>query len=159
MRILARDDHGAEISAEHLGQRKPSSIQIRQDPGPGNALGRVKIVFPNRHSVDPHYTPSRQFFARETRAFSHGCIRVAHAFALAAFLLDEPDDRWTVERATEMAATNKTVVLKLRNPVKIAVSYRTAGVDLDGQLNFRRDIYGRDARMERASFPTRAGIH
>jgi murein L,D-transpeptidase YcbB/YkuD len=151
MRILDSNGHELPPSALHTDQRL-SGIQIRQDPGPWNALGRIKFVFPNRYGVYLHDTPSRSLFSREQRALSHGCIRVDEAHSLARSLLDEPDDRWTAERINELVEAKKTITVRLRQPVRINVSYRTAWVDADGILNFRPDIYGRDARMKDVLF-------
>lgn len=116
---------------------------FRQLPGPTNALGHIKFMFPNPFNVYLHDTPSRSLFAREERLFSHGCIRVEQPLALAALLLDglSADD---VERAI---ATGETRIIDLPQPVPVLVLYWTAATDLHGEVHFYRDIYGRDAAL------------
>lgn len=125
-----------------------SGGRLRQRPGPGNALGRVKFMFPNRFNVYLHDTPARELFDRTSRSFSHGCIRLEKPLELARLLLD--DQEWTreeIEQATGRR-TPKTVQLDRRVPVHIL--YWTAWVDEGGTLQFRRDIYDRDRAVTRA---------
>ena len=125
-----------------------SGGRLRQRPGPGNALGRVKFMFPNRFNVYLHDTPARELFDRTSRSFSHGCIRLEKPLELARFLLD--GQGWTreeIEQATDRS-TPKTVPLERRVPVHIL--YWTAWVDEGGTLQFRRDIYDRDRAVTRA---------
>jgi len=119
---------------------------LRQEPGPDNALGRVKFMFPNEYSVYLHDTPSRSLFEKSDRAFSSGCIRVENPLELAALLLDRQPgwDRAAIDAAIAKGDT-RTVTLK--NKVPVLLSYWTAWVDRDGALQFRRDLYGRDARV------------
>lgn len=119
--------------------------RLRQSPGPQNALGRIKFMFPNRHAVYLHDTPSRDLFRRADRAFSSGCIRVEQPEALAELLLDDP--RWD-RRAIDAAIARgdeRTVVLA--RPVPVHLQYMTAWVDADGLVHLRRDLYNRDARV------------
>jgi len=118
--------------------------QLRQDPGPDNSLGRVKFVFPNAYSVYLHDTPHRELFEKDARAFSSGCIRVQNPLELAALLLEDQSgwDRAAIDRAVE-AGTTRTVTLAQKIPVLLA--YWTAWVDLEGHLQLRGDVYGRDA--------------
>jgi murein L,D-transpeptidase YcbB/YkuD len=120
--------------------------EIRQRPGPHNALGLVKFSFPNRFGIFMHDTPSRGLFAREQRAFSHGCIRLAEPQALAAYLL-RSDTTWTAARMRAAMARPVEQVVPLRTPVPVFLVYFTAWVDGDGRLNFRDDVYGHDARL------------
>lgn len=115
---------------------------IRQKPGPNNALGRVKFLFPNSYNIYLHDTPARSLFQSTTRAFSHGCIRIEKPEAMAEFLLT--DEGWTATEVAEAMnlSAEKTVTLKKKVPVYIV--YFTAWVDEDGLLNFRDDIYGHD---------------
>ena len=132
---------------------------LRQDAGEDNALGRVKINFPNPFLVYLHDTPSRSLFDRPDRPFSSGCIRVERPLELAELLLADPAE-WNAAaiRAAVDAGTTRTVVLARKVPVLLI--YWTADEDPDGHLVFKRDVYKRDARLLRAldgpfSFGTR----
>jgi murein L,D-transpeptidase YcbB/YkuD len=117
---------------------------LRQRPGPTNALGRIKFMFPNPHAVFLHDTPSRELFQREVRLFSSGCIRVEHPFELADILLKD-DPRWTpdVVRATVDSGVTQTV--SLPHPIPVLVLYLTAVAFDDGRdFSFYGDVYGRD---------------
>jgi murein L,D-transpeptidase YcbB/YkuD len=116
--------------------------RLRQRPGPYNALGRVKFMFPNPHDVYLHDTPTRFHFHHTVRDFSSGCIRVEHPVELAAFLLRH-NAGWTDERvrAAMEGDTERTVVLRRRVPVHLL--YWTAWVER-GALHFRPDVYQRD---------------
>ncbi|NNM03550.1 MAG: L,D-transpeptidase family protein [Gemmatimonadetes bacterium] len=123
--------------------------RLRQDPGPSNALGDVKFMFPNPHNVYLHDTPSRELFARAERSFSSGCIRIEKPLDLAEYLLRE-DPSWTREgiRAAIERRVERTVTL--RSPIPVHIQYWTAWVDRDGVLNFRGDLYGRDTVVQGA---------
>jgi murein L,D-transpeptidase YcbB/YkuD len=116
--------------------------RLRQRPGPYNALGRVKFMFPNRHNVYLHDTPSRSLFGRSARTFSSGCIRVEYPVELATYLLRE-NGGWTEERVEEAMSgdTERSVVLRQKVPVHLL--YWTAWME-NGTLHFRNDIYERD---------------
>jgi murein L,D-transpeptidase YcbB/YkuD len=122
--------------------------QWRQKPGPGNALGRMKLVMPNPYNVYLHDTPSKSLFSRETRAFSHGCIRVGDAIGFAATLLEPGKNRQEVDAVVKRGAT-VTVDLPERLPVYVA--YFTAAPGSDGQVRFLPDIYGRDGQVRTTS--------
>jgi L,D-transpeptidase YcbB len=124
--------------------------RIRQDPGPWNALGVVKFVFPNSYNVYLHDTSTRGLFAERNRTFSHGCIRVSSPLKLAAFLLNQPGDPWSLERVQAIVAADQNKAVRLARPVPIHMLYRTAWVDRDGSAQFRPDIYKRDARIAQA---------
>ena len=121
---------------------------LRQRPGPANALGRVKFMFPNRHNVYLHDTPARSLFGRTERGFSSGCIRVERPVDLATYLLRD-NDGWTEARVrTAMSqTTEQTVVLRRKVPVHLL--YWTAWPE-DGSLHFRTDIYRRDEAVASA---------
>jgi murein L,D-transpeptidase YcbB/YkuD len=127
------------------------SLRLRQRPGPANALGRIKFMFPNRFNVYLHDTPDRADFQLREREASSGCIRVEHALQLAAALLENREgwDREAIGTAVESGRV-RTVVLD--PPVPIHLLYFTAWVDEDGAVQFRRDLYGRDARLSEALF-------
>jgi murein L,D-transpeptidase YcbB/YkuD len=122
--------------------------QLVQRPGPDNALGRVKFMFPNSYAVYLHDTPARELFAKSERAFSSGCIRVAKPFELVALLLDDQAgwDPAAIEQAVEKGETR---TLRLSKPVPVLLTYFTAWVDREGTLQLRRDIYGRDEIVRR----------
>lgn len=119
-----------------------------QRPGPNNALGAVKFVFPNEHSVYLHDTPSRALFSTAERAFSHGCIRVEDPLALATVLLSP--DGWDRARIDAAVASGKTATVHLEQPMPVLLLYSTANIDPDGTVHFYRDIYDRDARIAAA---------
>jgi murein L,D-transpeptidase YcbB/YkuD len=119
---------------------------IRQLPGPGNALGRVKFLFPNRYHIYLHDTPAKSLFKKETRAFSHGCIRLRQPFELAEYLLQN-DRKWTGAAIHKAMRRNKETWVRPDHPLPVFIVYFTAWVDSNGKLNFRDDIYGHDKRM------------
>ena len=125
--------------------------RIVQEPGPGNALGRVKFLFPNSYSIYLHDTPSKGAFARENRALSHGCVRLSDPTRLAAYLLRN-DTSWTTERIKTAMDRNNELGVPIRPRLPVVIGYFTAWVDEDGRLNFRDDIYGHDARLARELF-------
>ena len=117
--------------------------RLRQDPGAGNSLGRIKFNFPNRHAVYMHDTPKKAYFERTERAFSSGCIRVEKPLELAELLLDDPE-RWTQAQVQGAIGKGGTRTLMLRKPVPVLVLYWTADVDEHGQVRFTPDIYDKD---------------
>ena len=121
--------------------------QLRQRPGPNNALGRVKFMFPNSHNVYLHDSPAHNLFERNVRAFSHGCIRLSRPLDLAEQVLRVGGVQgWTKERINDVVASTKTTVVNLREPLPVHITYLTAWAD-DGVANFRQDIYGHDAKL------------
>lgn len=120
--------------------------QIEQLPGPKNSLGLVKLNVTNRYSVYLHDTPSRTLFARNERFLSHGCIRVQQIAPLASYAMTG-DITGGVERLMSEIATGQTVRLPIKAPLPLYVEYFTAYPSVDGVLQFRSDIYGRDARL------------
>ncbi len=137
-------DWGTMTGAE-LNRR----FRIRQDPGPLNALGDVKFIFPNRHNVYLHDTPSRELFSRTTRAFSSGCIRIEKPLELADYLL-AGDPRWSPERIRAAVAAGRETTVWLSEPVPVHLLYWTAFADDDGAVDFRPDLYGRDRAVRAA---------
>lgn len=123
--------------------------RLRQDPGPGNSLGRVKLLFPNPYHVYLHDTPARDLFECSIRTFSHGCVRLEHAVDLAAYVLRDTDD-WSEARLREAIEAGATTPVKVADPVPIYLVYLTAWVDADGTVHFRHDVYGRDAALLQA---------
>lgn len=125
---------------------------IRQRPGPANALGRVKFIFPNNYSIYFHDTPAKSLFNLKDRAFSHGCIRLSEPERLAVYLLRN-NPEWTESRIHNMMTHGgKNTWVKLKQKIPIYIVYFTAWVNKDGTLNFRDDIYGHDAKMKKMMF-------
>jgi murein L,D-transpeptidase YcbB/YkuD len=145
--LLTRDGKPVDPKTVNWKALKGFPYIVRQPPGPDNALGQIKFMFPNPHFVFLHDTNHREFFARTKRTFSSGCIRVRNPFDLAERLLAEQDD-WTRARIDEVVASGKTKRVILRRPVRIFIAYNTARVPAAGsQVVFRPDIYKRDARV------------
>jgi len=119
---------------------------VRQLPGKNNSLGLVKFLFPNSSNIYLHDTPSKSLFERESRAFSHGCVRVAKPRELAIELL-KVDPAWTPERIDKAMHAGKESWYTLKKKVPVYIGYFTAWVDRQGNLNFYKDIYGRDESM------------
>lgn len=119
---------------------------LRQQPGPKNAMGRVKFIFPNEHFVFLHDTPNRNLFNRPERAFSSGCIRVENPLQLAELLLDDPG-QWNSAAIDNMLAQVKTRTIHLRESFPVMLMYLTALSEPDGTTHFYKDIYERDARL------------
>lgn len=123
-------------------------VRIRQRPGDDNALGNIKFMFPNEHSVYLHDTPSKAFFEKPARAFSHGCVRVQDPLKFAEALLAE-DPSLNARRIQRMIG-GREARLDLKTPVPVHLAYFTAVADASGGLTLRHDVYGLDARMARA---------
>lgn len=127
-----------------------SNGQWRQKPGPGNALGQMKLVMPNPYSVYVHDTPSKPLFARETRAFSHGCVRIDDAVGFATVLLEGSKSGAEVASAVR---AGKTVTFDLARPIPVYLAYFTAAPAPDGTIAFRPDIYRQDVKVALAQKP------
>lgn len=119
---------------------------FRQEPGPRNALGEVKFMFPNEHFVFIHDTPSRELFRRADRLISSGCIRIEDPLSLAEILLGNPG-RWNEQTLKAAIATGRTQQVRLPEPWPVLILYWTAEPDHDGGVRFLRDVYNRDARV------------
>jgi len=128
---------------------------VRQKPGPRNSLGLVKFLFPNSYNIYLHDTPSKNLFGESSRAFSHGCIRLSEPKKLAEFLLRK-DSTWTEEKITTAMNLGKEKYVRLRgkSEIPVFIGYFTVWVDQNGQLNFRKDIYGHDQKMAERLFST-----
>src|SRR5690349_13979919 len=131
-----------------LEQNRDGSVHISQPPGEANALGRIRFNFPNKFLVYQHDTPDKNLFARDDRAFSHGCMRVQYPDQYASVLLNiaMPNDKYTPERVRSMYGSGE-IDLKFPTPIPVNITYQTAFVDDGGKLQFRKDVYGRDATM------------
>ncbi len=144
------------VSAAVLEELRAARLFLRQRPGPGNALGLVKFLMPNSNSVYIHGSPSRRGFMGSQRDLSHGCIRVEHPAALAAWVLRGRPE-WTPERIRAAMNGTETVTVKLREPIPVLIQYGTAVADEGGEVRFFEDIYGRDA-AEGEAFDKRARL-
>jgi murein L,D-transpeptidase YcbB/YkuD len=121
-------------------------FSMRQPPSKGNALGLVKFMFPNKHNIYLHDTPSKSLFAKDVRAFSHGCVRLADPFDFAYTLLArQTDDPQGVFKAALNSGREQKIVLE--EPVPVHLIYRTAVTNARGHTEYRADVYGRDARI------------
>ena len=126
----------------YLGKRLPYTL--RQDSGPDNSLGLIKLIFPNPYHVYLHDTPSKSLFDRHQRAFSHGCIRVQNPLQLGKMLIaNDPGNPTTEPRFDQILATGKTTTVFLKQPLPIFLMYLTANVQ-DGTVLFKPDLYNRD---------------
>jgi murein L,D-transpeptidase YcbB/YkuD len=119
-------------------------VRYRQPPGPSNALGRVKFVMPNNHAIYLHDTPSKAMFAREARAFSHGCIRTQDPLTFARLVLNNP--KWDKAAIDQAVASGKTVQAHATTPTPVYIAYFTAAASAGtNELVSYRDVYNRDA--------------
>ena len=131
-----------------LDRNPDGSVHISQPPGEANALGRIRFNFPNKFLVYQHDTPDKYLFAKDERAFSHGCMRVQNPDQYAAVLLGitEPNEHYTAEKIRGMYGQSE-IDLKFPTPIPVNITYQTAFVDDAGKLQIRKDVYGRDANM------------
>jgi murein L,D-transpeptidase YcbB/YkuD len=138
------------ISDEVLAQLKAGKLMVRQKPGPTNALGLVKLIFPNENNVYLHSTPSPSLFSRSRRDFSHGCIRVEKPAELTAWVLRN-NPGWTLEKVQQgMQSGKDNVTVTLAKPVPVFIVYGTALAYANGEVHFSDDIYGFDTKLETA---------
>lgn len=148
-----RVNRGAVDFSQYSSKSFP--FAMRQPPGDSNALGLVKFMFPNRHNIYLHDTPQKHLFARESRAYSHGCIRLADPFDFAyALLARQTEDPKAFFQS--ILKTGKETRVELEQHVPVHLIYRTAFMGEGGGLEFRRDVYGRDKKIWAAL--DRAGV-
>jgi len=139
-----------EISDDVLAQLRAGKLAVRQKPGPTNALGLVKLIFPNEHNVYLHSTPSQNLFSRSRRDFSHGCIRVEKPAELATWVLRN-NPGWTLEKVQQgMQGEKDNVTVNLVKRVPVFIVYGTALAYENGDVHFTNDIYGHDAKLATA---------
>lgn len=147
------NSRGQSVSRENLDftqfDERTFPFDLKQPPSRRNALGLVKFMFPNRHNIYLHDTPEKQLFGREARAFSHGCIRLNDPFDFAYALLkvqeNDPESYFQ-----SRLATGRETVVDLIKDVPVHLVYRTAMTQAKGKVQFRRDVYGRDAKIWKA---------
>ena len=140
------DTTGNPVDPASVDLSDPAAYRFRQRPGTSNSLGLVKFMFPNNFNVYLHDTPVDSLFARATRSFSHGCVRLEQPEALAQYVLaDQPS--WTAEKIQAAMHGDHETRVKLREPIPVYLGYWTARVSPDGLLQFRSDLYGLDERQ------------
>ena len=139
------DNHGIDW---HKYKEGHFPYMVRQEPGPHNALGQVKFLFPNKYSIYLHDTPAKYLFSKEKRAFSHGCIRLQNPLDFALFLLQrENKDYWNKEKIDEIIKTSKIKNVRLKHEYPILLMYQTASISNDGDIIYYQDIYDRDSNL------------
>ncbi|WP_323037576.1 L,D-transpeptidase family protein [Pararhodobacter sp.] len=153
------DGQGNVVPREYvnIGAYSPTTLpfEVRQPPGPGNPLGEVKFLFPNPYAIYLHDTPSRSLFGNAVRAYSHGCIRLQDPrdFAYALLAAQESDPVGYYQRIRD---SRRETSVYLVTPIPVHIVYRTAFTSVTGRMNYRADVYGRDARLYDALL--RAGV-
>lgn len=141
------------VNWKSMSARGMNQYRIRQDPGPLNALGTLKIMFPNKYSVYLHDTPSHNLFSRDARDLSHGCIRLSEPVQMASWVLGGEESGWGIEAVKEVVASGKRRVVNLEQSIPVHILYRTAVVSSDGKfIQFFEDVYGRDKLLANALF-------
>ena len=140
------DKSGNLVDPSSIDLENAGAYRFRQRPGASNSLGLVKFMFPNSYNVYLHDTPADSLFARATRSFSHGCVRVEQPEQLARYVLGDQAE-WTPERISEAMHAGTEKHVKLTKPIPVYLGYWTARVSADGLVQFRDDLYGIDARQ------------
>jgi L,D-transpeptidase YcbB len=145
---LQQDPDALDRIGLKLTQDADGTVHISQPPGAGNALGRIRFNFPNKFLVYQHDTPDKYLFAKDKRAYSHGCMRVQNPLIYGEKLLSlvDPQGHYTAAKLESMFGGNEININFPKN-IWVHLTYQTAFVDEDGKLQFRDDVYGRDARM------------
>lgn len=137
------------LSMDDLEAVRSGQMRIRQRPGPKNALGDIKFIFPNKDSIFLHHTPTTHLFEKQRRDLSHGCIRVEDPVGLAKFVLQD-DQVWGEERIREAMSAGVSTTLRLREPPQVVLAYNTVQVKNGGRVHFFQDIYGQDKLLDQA---------
>ena len=148
--VRGQGDDGKVVEATpaNLDALAAGQLRLRQRPGPKNALGPVKFIFPNDFGVYLHGTPAQQLFAQSRRDFSHGCIRLSDPAALAVHVLRDVGGGWPLDRVQAAMQGEQNVRIRLPRPVPVMVLYGSALATEDGRILFFDDIYGHDRRLE-----------
>ncbi len=149
-KLLVINQAGHEVNPDLLDWNNVSANNfeylLRQTPGAHNALGRVKFMFPNKHAVYLHDTPSKSLFDKNHRAFSSGCIRIEHPLELAEILL-QSNAGWTQDKLQQVVATEKTRTVKLNQDIPVLMMYFTAAAGEGDNIKFHNDLYARDKKV------------
>ncbi len=162
--VASGDDNaaGLPVTPENLDKVVAGALFVRQKPGPKNALGLAKFIFPNTESIYMHGTPAQGLFSRARRDFSHGCIRLEDPLRLAQFVLrDQPE--WTRERIEAAMNGARPLRVNLKEPLTVVLFYDTVHVNSEGVVFFVEDIYGDDRQLDGAlaqgyPYPTRVNV-
>jgi murein L,D-transpeptidase YcbB/YkuD len=146
MNMEVVDGAGHTLDPASIDLAHSAKYRFRQRPGSRNALGLVKFIFPNHFNVYLHDTPAESLFARASRSFSHGCVRLEEPQKLAEYVLaDQPE--WTPERIDAAMHAEEQRTVKLLHPLPVIIGYWTARVAADGTAQFHNDVYRIDARQ------------
>jgi L,D-transpeptidase YcbB len=137
--------NGQQVSSSDIDWGSTDSVDVRQPPGRGNALGQLKILFPNAHAIYMHDTPQKSFFKRDMRALSHGCVRLSDPKKMAAAVMNT-----SVEEIDKQIATGQNHQMKVPEKFPIYVAYFTAYPNKDGVVEYFDDVYSRDNYMKKA---------
>ena len=150
IRVLTGSYNGTEIDASAIDwrQQDASRLRFRQDPGPQNALGLVRIDMPNAEGVYMHDTPLKQLFNQRGRAFSAGCVRVQDVFKLVEWIAKYENGWGEPGRTQDVVATGQALDMTLTRPLPVYFAYITAWAEPDGRIVFRPDIYNRDGMRD-----------
>jgi L,D-transpeptidase YcbB len=153
MKVLAAGQNAEAVNPAAIDWSALSEsnfpYRLRQEPGPRNPLGRIKFMFPNKHSVYLHDTSDPQLFRKERREFSHGCIRIEKPIEMASFVM-KGSKEWPIEKIKTTLKTKETTVANLPKPIPVHILYFTAWGNGNGTIYFLDDIYRRDERLDRA---------
>ncbi|MDB5523222.1 MAG: Peptidoglycan-binding domain 1 protein [Rhizobium sp.] len=141
---------GQTMSSTEVDWESTSSVDVRQPPGRGNALGQLKIMFPNSHAIYMHDTPQKSFFKRDMRALSHGCVRLSDPKKMAAAVMG-----MTIEQIDAEIATGQNHQAKVPERFPVYIAYFTAYPNKDGVVEYFDDVYNRDAYMDKAFAATK----
>jgi murein L,D-transpeptidase YcbB/YkuD len=156
MKIFTAGQDGEAVNPASIDWSQHSEnnfpYRLRQEPGPRNPLGRIKFMFPNKHSVYLHDTSDPQLFRKERRGYSHGCIRIEKPMDMAEFVM-RGSKEWSREKVAAVLKTKETTVAYLPKPIPVHILYFTAWGNGDGTVHFLEDIYRRDERLDRALQP------
>ena len=152
-KMASNPNYIAEQNMEITGNTGGLPV-VRQLPGEKNSLGKVKFLFPNSFDIYFHDTPAKSLFSQDKRAYSHGCIRLSDPVKMAEYLLKD-DSSWPPEKIMDAMNSGNEKFVKVKNPVPVFITYYTAWVDDNGLLNFRDDIYKRDAVVAQKMFASK----
>jgi murein L,D-transpeptidase YcbB/YkuD len=141
---------GRRVSSTEIDWHSTDAVDVRQPPGRGNALGQLKIMFPNKHAIYMHDTPQKKFFERDMRALSHGCVRLAEPKKMAAAVMGT-----SIEEVEAEIATGQNKQVKVPEPFPVYIAYFTAFPNKDGVVEYFDDVYDRDTYMAKAFETTR----
>jgi len=148
IQVVGTSGEAVDVQAVDWGDEEAvTGLHFRQEPGPRNALGLVKFVFPNQFDVYMHDTPTDALFNRQRRALSHGCIRLENPVALAQYVMrDKPE--WTAERINAAMNAGHEQGVPLKDHIPVHIGYFTAWVNSDGSVTYTDDPYGLDSKQK-----------